>query len=756
MPVISATAIVALHRKAAAFLILTSGLILTAQEALPPIQFNVPYRCADGNTYTFLRCEPGRKAEICTFYIVANGRRESDRYNVRSQLTGILNSCQPPAAQKPATQTSAAQPGGPPPLPQGIPNRPTDPPYIREFPPPERVISEIHGANPSDTASRQIAVFLLLERIVERVVDAKRYRKTPDEEQVRYTYRYYAWKLEQDFAKTHSPEEKAAMLKAQSRYDMDEPLYNETIAKFYTPNIRAQHAKVDAAFDAQYRARVAESKREQAAIQQQQVAQPQGNPGFAHNDPGTLAARRCVELGGSDLGCVGKAFMTGLFGDEVTNLVSGKDASQTGLVMTGRYNSPGNIGVWFEDLTMGLGDCGKLIIDSRRYSVTRNGNRYAVAVDSNPKPFTMMLGPDGILTGPGPVEIQGKIITGYRRVWMQKYENGYPVAGGYYVDEPIYAPKIERCMVGALRPTGPTGTLSSGLSMVMDFAAGKPAEKAAQDAEKSLPAPGVRVVGHYGAPGGLALEFRTDSVILDCAEAHVARPYSVENTANHVAIHVKNGGTPFTLALQPNGALTGSGTIDVVGRVATGTTQDGIAFAQRTGRCGLGTLPPKGAPPSAPGLFTGGLPSSSAQPAAPPAGSAVLSVSSGMPAKPGLPNPLGSVTMYLVKESFAAVAARNGVQPTAGQNAVEAWGAACENKAPECTQSMTAIKALVASRLKFDLDGRASFAGVPPGKYYVFGFILYEGRHLVWDMAIDLKNGPNAIVIDQRNAYSIK
>jgi hypothetical protein len=35
------------------------ALFVSAQETLPPIQFNVPYRCTDGTTYIIQRCETG-------------------------------------------------------------------------------------------------------------------------------------------------------------------------------------------------------------------------------------------------------------------------------------------------------------------------------------------------------------------------------------------------------------------------------------------------------------------------------------------------------------------------------------------------------------------------------------------------------------------------------------------------------------------------------------------------------------------------
>ena len=103
------------------FLGLVSALVLQAQEALPPIQFNVPYRCANGTAYVIQRCEPGKKEEVCYFHIEANGRREDDRYNVRSQFTDMMKRCPVSSAPKPA-----AQPGRAATPPIAIPNRPAE------------------------------------------------------------------------------------------------------------------------------------------------------------------------------------------------------------------------------------------------------------------------------------------------------------------------------------------------------------------------------------------------------------------------------------------------------------------------------------------------------------------------------------------------------------------------------------------------------------------------------------------------------
>src|SRR4030095_9859570 len=76
-------------------------LFVSAQGTLPPIQFNVPYRCADGTTYIIQRCEMGRKAEVCFYRIEKNGQLETEAYNVRSQMTGWMTAC-PPPPQAPA------------------------------------------------------------------------------------------------------------------------------------------------------------------------------------------------------------------------------------------------------------------------------------------------------------------------------------------------------------------------------------------------------------------------------------------------------------------------------------------------------------------------------------------------------------------------------------------------------------------------------------------------------------------------------
>jgi hypothetical protein len=133
---------------------------------------------------------------------------------------------------------------------------------------------------------------------------------------------------------------------------------------------------------------------------------------------------------------------------------------------------------------------------------------------------------------------------------------------------------------------------------------------------------------------------------------------------------VKNGASPFTLAVRPDGALTGSGSAEVVGRVVTGSTVNGIDFAHRSQVCTIGVLAPNGGGDSAPA--TDRAASSSA--VSPSGSTVVLSLAtSGFPIEPGYPNPLNGLTVYLLKESFADILIMAGIRPAAGMSVIQAW-----------------------------------------------------------------------------------
>jgi hypothetical protein len=71
------------------------------------------------------------------------------------------------------------------------------------------------------------------------------------------------------------------------------------------------------------------------------------------------------------------------------------------------------------------------------------------------------------------------------------------------------------------------------------------------------------------------------------------RPYAVDNTANGLVVTIRNGTVPVPLTLGANGVLSGSGSVDVTGRVVTGTNATGVTFEPRTAKCSVGDLRPR-------------------------------------------------------------------------------------------------------------------------------------------------------------------
>jgi len=261
-------------------------------------------------------------------------------------------------------------------------------------------------------------------------------------------------------------------------------------------------------------------------------------------------------------------------------------------VIAGQHQSENGVRLKFGDDTAVLAGCGKLVDQSLHYTVTRQGAALLIQLANNPKPFTAVLGLDGNLSGPGPTDVQGQIVTGYRHytAYKRRVSDNTIVPGSQHeVSEPIYGPKLERCAIGALPSTGPVP--SADLLASLAAAAGDASQ------QKTTPA-GPRMSGTYQNSGGLRIQFASEAAVLDCGEAHVAAAYTVRNDATALRITLDKAGGPLILTLQPNGTLSGTGTADVMGRVVSGSTPNGIAFAPRHTQCPVGILIPNGTPNS--------------------------------------------------------------------------------------------------------------------------------------------------------------
>jgi hypothetical protein len=144
------------------------------------------------------------------------------------------------------------------------------------------------------------------------------------------------------------------------------------------------------------------------------------------------------------------------------------------------------------------------------------------------------------------------------------------------------APKTERCNIGIIPGKPPVG-LVAGLSAILD-----------PSAPKGPPKPfGLRMAGTYAAASGMSIEFRIDSATVECGEAHVAMPYDVENADGPLKVKMRNPAGPFVVLLRPDGNIEGSGTVNLAGRVITGSRGDEIVYAPRNANCAVGTLAPR-------------------------------------------------------------------------------------------------------------------------------------------------------------------
>lgn len=575
--------------------LMASALVARAQE---PLQFNVPYQCPNGITYVIYRCEAGRKGEVCFYKAGQNGQWDSDAYTSGPQMADRVKGC---SVNAPATAPNGrTQPASPPTA--GLGSQPTNPPYIIEMPTVERVKSEIQGTNPDDTLARQVAVFTYLPQIVTRMQDPHRSVRspnTPDEQRVIAAYNLAAYQMLQAYAKSHTPEQTTVFDKLHGRYEMDSKFFDQWFNALFSPEFRAAYDRAVSGKLADYQAHVDQERRDYEKDKAQQEAAAKGQSQFVRNDPGTLAARRCLELGGSELECIGKGFTTGLFDMAGVNPNLAEGAAQAGLRMSGVYKGAGTISLMFDQDSTSLDNCGKLVAAGHPYSVAKRGSQLLVEVQNEPQAFVLSLGPDGRLNGPGPIDVKGQIIIGYRKIWVEERrvsDNSVIPGSGHWVQEPIYAPKMERCTAGILLPAGATSTSEGVLESLSSIFSGPSADQGAHDSQKDTQTLGPRMAGRYAAQGGLSVEFHAAAAVLDCGEAHVARPYAVENTASQVLVTVKNGAAPFTLTLRPDGTLTGPGSTEVAGRVVAGSTDNAIVFAPRTARCTIGTLAPSGAP----------------------------------------------------------------------------------------------------------------------------------------------------------------
>ena len=650
--------------------------VAAAQEP-PEWQLNAPYRCANGISYTITKRNGAGDKAMCLYTEEKNGQHVTDVITRCSQMTGMLQGCK---IGEPAT--AQADRGGPQALPNELNDSryecangaaritvfgcagqggqdycfvrmetgqqftgqlpkarseiesemrsckalpPLNPTYLAEFPAPYLVVQGMLAGNPRDNVVRAIGAFYQLAEIV-KVLASRRGSSeySPDEKKFVDDYTRAQSTLLETAAKKF-PGEHFEVERNPYHFSVSDPKFGfEGIpvwAKFFTPSIQARFSQTVGHNDPRYQMAVDQEKRRVVQQADADLKSAQADAAEAHyaRDPGSVAARHCLESGRSEMECLGEGLKVGakdlMGGNPLKDILPGIPA---GLRLTGLY-SAADFGLQFNQDVVGVG-CGKLVAQWLPYSVERTGNQILVKISIAPRPLALAYKPDGSLAGPGAIDVAGQVViggmtdsasTGYQMqtkttttqrqidagdvpnyamgdvhqngmeysVDQQSTSSSWTPTTTHHYSVPT-APKTEHCNVQTLRPTNGNVSVSGALTQLTG----------SKGSKSTNTAPGLRLNGTYAAQGGLKIEFRDDSATLECGESLNSEGYEVLPEGGRLIVRFQNSTGPLSLVLQPNGTLAGSGTVDVAGRSAIQGSDGGIDYRPRNARCALGTL----------------------------------------------------------------------------------------------------------------------------------------------------------------------
>ncbi len=116
----------------------------------------------------------------------------------------------------------------------------TNPPYLKEFPPVERVKAEIKGSDPVDTSARQIGALWQLQQMV-KTLAGPRFQSnefTPDESRLIGSY-FNAWQQFQYKDNSPPPPDQPRWRKLREVYEQDPGVREELLQKFFSKEFRS-------------------------------------------------------------------------------------------------------------------------------------------------------------------------------------------------------------------------------------------------------------------------------------------------------------------------------------------------------------------------------------------------------------------------------------------------------------------------------------------------------------------------------------
>ena len=530
------------------------ALAAAAQSPAPPV-LNTPYQCANGITYTVTVCKPfGATDQWCETIERQNGNLVTAMDSSWSSMTGRLKGC---TVATPAPATSPAS------QPPTNSQQTFNPPYLKEFPTVDQIMAQISGQSPIDTANRQASAMHDFGLMITALAGSRAAQQqfTPDE--VRLITGYFT--AYTNLAKTTATQP--------DQYVGNNDFTASLFSTFSMPTIHQLWL----------------------ASNSQAPGQPGGsNPQTLPptNDPAQIAIRRCFELGGTGLQCVGTGMGEGLKQLMGLDLSALTGPGKTGLVVLGAFKASSGLTFTFADASVDIGNCGKMVQGAHNYTVGVSGGRWSINIANQPQSFVVTLGTDGKAVGPAAQDITGQQITGYEVVTNRR-------TGAQVSRTPVYGPITEHCTVGALAP-GPGVILDAGLSTtgssvlsalgtVLGTMAG---DSSANDPNQFTVPPGPRMAGVLTSTGGLKIQFNDGNAVIDCAQAHVLARYDVSLQGGAAVVSLKGDGiNPFTLSFHPDGSLAGSQPVTVNGKLMTAMDDNANPiFTPTTATCNPGAF----------------------------------------------------------------------------------------------------------------------------------------------------------------------
>lgn len=111
--------------------------------------------------------------------------------------------------------------------------------------------------------------------------------------------------------------------------------------------------------------------------------------------------------------------------------------------------------------------------------------------------------------------------------------------------------------------------------------------------------------------------------------------------------------------------------------------------------------------------------------------------------------------IWVTKENPDSNLVKAGFAADAGAPPIEKLFAACKvgqgGSQASCSRGMQAMIAGSLGVARTDPDGHARTPALAPGRYYVVGFVPYQGHSLLWHLPVDVKAGANTMSLEPQN-----